>query len=393
MFDSAPTNLPVEPQAAPQPSVPSPVKQKAQGINVTGSKEPEDIFADIKDIDSGIKTPPSAMTSMTPPPSSPWKLIFGIGIPLAIAVLGVGGWYVYHSYISANTPIAATNTNQSLPTSVPATAEPNGSAPIQNPIPEPDETKKAASQASITLLQGSAKNQLAQEQANMTATSVMPTVPGEISPGVMPGELVQTSTDVTATPENIPAPEGIIPLVKGPDADNDGLTNSEELLLGTDPNAVDSDGDSFADMSELQNGYDPAARGAKLQTSQSLKIENIGSSQILIPKAWQRVPGTGGSIAIQTGTPASINITMEPFASIQTLNDWLLNKYPGTTVADYMSGTNASGADVVYSKDKMTAWMLMGNTVYVFRYATNGMGVNDFGSIFEMIVRYTLPAQ
>lgn len=41
------------------------------------------------------------------------------------------------------------------------------------------------------------------------------------------------------------------------DSDQDGLTDAQELALGTDPLSSDSDGDSQADLDELQSGYLP----------------------------------------------------------------------------------------------------------------------------------------
>jgi hypothetical protein len=42
-----------------------------------------------------------------------------------------------------------------------------------------------------------------------------------------------------------------------PDADNDGLTNSEETALGTDPLKADTDGDGFSDKVEVDAGSNP----------------------------------------------------------------------------------------------------------------------------------------
>lgn len=42
-----------------------------------------------------------------------------------------------------------------------------------------------------------------------------------------------------------------------PDDDEDGLTNAEEVLYGTDPNNPDSDGDGVNDGDEVANGTDP----------------------------------------------------------------------------------------------------------------------------------------
>ena len=41
------------------------------------------------------------------------------------------------------------------------------------------------------------------------------------------------------------------------DADGDGLLNSEEAELGTDPNDDDSDNDGHSDGFEVEQGFDP----------------------------------------------------------------------------------------------------------------------------------------
>lgn len=41
------------------------------------------------------------------------------------------------------------------------------------------------------------------------------------------------------------------------DSDQDGLTDAQELALGTDPYAFDTDGDGQADLEELQSRHSP----------------------------------------------------------------------------------------------------------------------------------------
>ena len=50
------------------------------------------------------------------------------------------------------------------------------------------------------------------------------------------------------------------------DSDQDGLSNDEELLYGTNPNNPDTDGDGYSDGAEVKSGYDPLkpAPGDKL---------------------------------------------------------------------------------------------------------------------------------
>lgn len=55
-----------------------------------------------------------------------------------------------------------------------------------------------------------------------------------------------------------------IPDISDNDADNDGLTNAQELALGTDRYVVDSDGDGSSDGQEVTDGSDPLDAGSVL---------------------------------------------------------------------------------------------------------------------------------
>lgn len=41
------------------------------------------------------------------------------------------------------------------------------------------------------------------------------------------------------------------------DSDQDGLTDAQEIALGTNLQSVDTDGDGQADLEELQSGHSP----------------------------------------------------------------------------------------------------------------------------------------
>lgn len=102
---------------------------------------------------------------------------------------------------------------------------------------------------------------------------------------VYPGEAVAP----TAAPRE---PSSLAPPIVQPglqDSDGDGLTNDQELQLGTDPNKadtdgdglldgdevkkyrtdpkkVDTDGDGYSDADEIKNGYNPLGTGKCLTT-------------------------------------------------------------------------------------------------------------------------------
>jgi len=392
MFD-APPNLPVEPspESAPKApeSLPEPPQKLDGGINLSGTKEPEDIFSEIKEPAGKPATSAPSTGPMAPKAGFPWKFALGIIIPLAVIAAGVGGYFIYQNYFAGQGGSLITDTGRSVaPSTIPATSEPSDTAPVTSPIPEPDEDRLAASQASMALLKAQAEQErLAMEQASgsdmamfddiMAAGSSTSEFEGDIATQTDPG--ASESLDVITEPA--------IELVTGTDSDTDGLTNSEETLLGSDPNNTDSDNDGFADGSEVANGYDPAIAGATLAASVNMKTERIGTVLFAMPSTWKRNPGPAGTTVVYTGTPASINVEMGTYAGANSLLGWLIAQNPGTGVADYTSGDNMNGAEVVYSKNKLNAWILMENTVYTLRYSTNGADTLDFGMLFEYLIK------
>jgi hypothetical protein len=66
------------------------------------------------------------------------------------------------------------------------------------------------------------------------------------------------------------------------DADQDGLSNDEERLYGTDPNIRDTDGDGYSDGVEIKSGYDPLipAPGDRLGVVAQAQIAQISGSEV-----------------------------------------------------------------------------------------------------------------
>ncbi len=393
MFDSTPPNLPVENNQPKPPADAPPSVQPA--INQSGIKEPEDIFSDIKDPDiqaaiggDNKSLPISSATAS----GSLWKILAGVGIPLVVIGLGVGGYLIYSSFTSSQSAVKPPSSDSSAPATIPATASPDDKQAIPNPVLPPDEERAAANQAAIALMQAQADQAYAEYATSppMDELTLSDEQVDEIA-------RVGSSTGSQATvvpPANIPLPQaaqtsdGIMAIQAplGMDSDGDGLTNSEEVLLGTNSELMDSDGDGFQDLSEIENGYDPAVPGAKLERSVALKTEILGSLKFIVPAVWNRQPGAEGSVMLQTGTPASISISAQPFASSLSLLDWVVNQKSGSTAQDYQVQKNTNGANVVYSKERMMAWLLVGNSVYRFSYELNGANTKDFEIIFEKII-------
>ncbi len=92
----------------------------------------------------------------------------------------------------------------------------------------------------------------------------------------------------------------------GVDTDDDGLSNTIELALGTDINKKDTDGDGFDDKAEILTGYNPLGTG-KLPIDPTFVALNKGLILIQIEQdkeAWYVNPKDGKRYFL--GSPADV---------------------------------------------------------------------------------------
>ena len=204
-------------------------------------KEPQDIFAETdkpqaqKSV-SGLPAAPVASANIQRGPSPIIPILLAI---IVLGGLGGGGYYLYATgklpflQKGAATPVPEVNkvTSPEAPSNV-AEEAPTPTPPAVNETPTP----------------------------TPTPTPIPPTPP--------------------TPPANIPLPTPITAF----DTDKDGLPDSEELTLGTDPNKADTDndglsdydevkvyhtnplkpdtdGDGYLDGAEVKGGYDPLGPG------------------------------------------------------------------------------------------------------------------------------------
>jgi hypothetical protein len=77
------------------------------------------------------------------------------------------------------------------------------------------------------------------------------------------------------------------------DSDQDGLSNDEEKLYGTDPMKSDTDGDGYSDGVEVESGYDPLkpAPGDKIIKEEEKTTATISGTQATSENLTEQVSG------------------------------------------------------------------------------------------------------
>jgi hypothetical protein len=130
------------------------------------------------------------------------------------------------------------------------------------------------------------------------------------------------------------------------DTDNDGLTDAEEIILGTKSSAADSDGDGYSDLAELNNFYDPAGPG-KLEASPVWKkyFNPTYNYSLLQPASFVLKP-LGGDYSVSFVAPDNqfFQIEVQPNTTRASIMDWYREQFgEPADVTRLVEGKDTSG--------------------------------------------------
>ncbi|MEI6596600.1 MAG: hypothetical protein WCL13_00085 [bacterium] len=203
------------------------------------------------------------------------------------------------------------------------------------------------------------------------------------------GDEIATTTVATTTPEIAPEETGPI-LSVGADSDNDGLTDIEEILLGTSPTTADTDGDGYLDGAELLNLYNPAGEGKLTANSNISPYENkTFFYELLYPATWQTsMNGGDDSVMFKTGDNQFVQVIVQPNTNMQTLDEWYMEQLGVAAIneADRVNGFNWQG---IKSPDGLNIYIISKNKNYIFNLTYNpGDGnILEYFNIAKMMIR------
>lgn len=179
------------------------------------------------------------------------------------------------------------------------------------------------------------------------------------------------------------------------DDDRDLLTAAEESLFGTNPQLVDTDGDSYQDGFEILNLFDPQfGGGALLANSNNITvfIEQSLGYRMFIPDAWseERISSTATRfVPLTSGSQISQEyfevIVEDNTLDVSDARSWYISQFPGSNSGQLIDVT-AQGIRGVMSPDGLTAYFVSGNSVYSITYnpaTTSGL---KYLTTFRMVV-------
>ncbi len=106
------------------------------------------------------------------------------------------------------------------------------------------------------------------------------------------------------------------------DSDYDGLSDSYELDLGTNPNHWDSDGDGYSDGTEIKNGYDPLGPG---------KLGSFAYGKARVSSDIEQARARELKVALEQELGRPLNISINHWYTV--VNSYVYGEYPIHAIA------------------------------------------------------------
>jgi hypothetical protein len=175
------------------------------------------------------------------------------------------------------------------------------------------------------------------------------------------------------------------------DSDNDGLTDPEEAILGTNKDKADTDGDGYSDEEEFAKGYNPAGIG-KISPKIIGTFQNNNFS-IDYPAAWQFTSSGNDSAIFRTGDEQMVKVSLQPNIKNQTLVEWYKEQFGNKEIvsSQYSSQVDIEGNFLwqgIYSPDRLTIYLTDGKmqTIVSISYDLGFSNALNYPQLFSAMV-------
>jgi len=173
------------------------------------------------------------------------------------------------------------------------------------------------------------------------------------------------------------------------DSDADGLNDEEEAVLGTNAQLVDSNNNTYPDLIEINNNYDPAGKGKISGNVNLIKYVNktIGY-EILYPKNWTPKSLNDDSTIVFTAPDDSIvQISVQDNTDRQSILGWYGNAFPDIVVT-YDKLKTIDNWDGIMGDDNLNFYLTdkKHKSIYVISYLP---AVNErlaYPNIFKLMI-------
>ena len=178
-------------------------------------------------------------------------------------------------------------------------------------------------------------------------------------------------------------------LTTAPDSDGDGLTDLEEVVIGTKPTEKDSDGDGYADLAELKSLYNPAGQG-KLLVNDKLDVysDSTYGYSLYYPKTWMMSNGAGdGATVFKIDDKQFIEVAVIDNTKKQTIEEWYKEQFNTNMILPTQVVYKKEWSGIA-SEDGLQVYLLnlLGDKIYSLSYNIGDSTVLGHKGVFNLMI-------
>ncbi len=174
------------------------------------------------------------------------------------------------------------------------------------------------------------------------------------------------------------------------DKDEDGLSDLEELILGSNPEVMDTDTDGYSDFQELDKMYDPISRGSLASNKAITSYANPTYHYSLIhPVAWiYNNYDQDRSVIFKIDGLQFVQITIQENPNNKTIEDWYKEQNAIEKIDDSQIISNKKNWSGVVSKNGLNYFLTKNGSgdVYILSYSLGISNSLNYQKLFEMMV-------
>lgn len=180
------------------------------------------------------------------------------------------------------------------------------------------------------------------------------------------------------------------------DSDNDGLTDEEEKIYGTDSALPDTDSDGFLDTLEIQNLYNPIGfKPVRLFDSGKVKIYQnpVFVYSIFYPGDWiaQSLDPNNKDVMFTAATGEFAEVLVEDNPLKMTAEAWYLGQSPGVDTSQLEHFVTKEKLKGVKSPDGLVAYISFEDKIFAINYNIGLKTEINFLGTFEMMTNSFRP--
>lgn len=205
-------------------------------------------------------------------------------------------------------------------------------------------------------------------------------------------QFIPTSTSPivsTSTEETPSSTEGSSPAL-GSDSDADGLSDVEEMVLGTDSNKADTDGDTYSDMTEIMGLYNAAGTTGNIYSMPKIKkyTNTTNKYSLAYPSDFTvEVIDNGASIIFKASDESFIQVIVQDNEAKDSISAWYEKEFAGP--ADSKQLFSMGTFSGVRSTDNLTTYFTDSakNKLYIISYTPLETSAPIYSNIMELMLK------